>query len=311
MNFAVVGGLCKDIFGKKEQHFGGITYNVISAARNCKGNVYAITKAKREDLEKWKSIVESDRVKVFGIEDRATTTFKTEYFGEERYQIPLFLGSTINSFGDLRAEVVHFNPLFAEQVGEKAIKEARKKVDLVSLDVQGFVRKAEVGKRMEHRPMKNAEKILRNVDLLKISEIEIEFVLSGLKNKRVEIRSMKKEIEAMKEIAKYGPEVVELTLGRKGSIVYSKRTGTAIFFPAFATETVDEIGAGDVFATAFAIAYFETEDIEAAGKFATVASSFSVEGKAYERIADREEVLRRVEEYERRISVERLDTQNT
>ncbi len=308
MKFAVVGGLCKDIFGERKE-FGGITYNVISAVGMWNGNVYAITKAKKEDLEKWKAIVENDRVKVFGIEDKATTTLKTEYFGEERYQTPISLSSAINSFG-LKADIVHFNPLFAEQVGEKAIIEARKKADMVSLDVQGFVRKAKVGKRMEHRPMKNAEKILKNVDLLKLSEIEIEFVLSGLKKKRVKIRSMKEEIEAIKEIAKCGPEVVELTLGRKGSIIYSKRTGTAIFFPAFATETVDETGAGDVFATAFATIYFETGDVEAAGGFATVASSFCVEGKAYNRIADREEVLRRVKEYDRRIFVERFDTQN-
>jgi len=307
MDIAIVGGLCKDIFGKKEA-FGGITYNVLSAAKISKAYVYAVTRAKKEDLEEWKSIVESDRVKVFGIEDRATTKFKTEYFGEERWQTPLSLSSAINSF-DMNAQIVHFNPLFAEQVGLKAIAAARRRARIVSLDAQGFVRKARVGKRMEHKPMENAKEILKNVDLLKLSEIEVEFVLSGLKGRRVRVESMREEIEAIKGIAEYGPEVVELTLGRKGSLVYSKKTGQAIFFPAFATNTVDETGAGDVYATTFAIIYSEERDVEKAGVFATVSSSFCVEGKAYSRIAEREEVLRRVEEYRRRIFVEKIDTE--
>ncbi|MEM4336133.1 MAG: PfkB family carbohydrate kinase [Candidatus Anstonellales archaeon] len=303
MRVAVVGGVCKDIFGKEER-FGGITYNCIAGARLNK-KVVAITKAGKEDLMKWSTIMEKNGVKVIGKEDR-TTKLKTMYKDEKRIQIPVSLSSRIEKVG-IESELIHFNPLFENQVSMDAIKEGRKKSKIVSLDVQGFVRHAVIGKRIEHKPMKNAKEILRNVDLLKISDIELEYVLSGLEGSVVKVDGIFEHIKGLKKIANSGPSIVELTYGRKGSMVYWREKGETIFFPAFATKNVDETGAGDVFSIVFAIMFAESNSIKEAGMFATVASSFCVEMPAYHGIPDEKKILERVKEYERRICVERFD----
>ena len=56
---------------------------------------------------------------------------------------------------------------------------------------------------------------------------------------------------------------------------------------------IDPTGAGDVFATAFLIRYFETKDISQSANFANAAASFCIEKKGIEGMASREEILDR------------------
>jgi len=84
-----------------------------------------------------------------------------------------------------------------------------------------------------------------------------------------------------------------VTKGENGADVFfdnNKHT-----FSVFPAKMIDPTGAGDIFATAFLIRYFETKDISQAANFANTAASFCIERKGIEGIANREEILNRIE----------------
>ena len=67
-----------------------------------------------------------------------------------------------------------------------------------------------------------------------------------------------------------------LTKGKSGAVM--RYGGRWFNIPAYPAREVDPTGAGDVFAAAFLIRYFETKDAFAAGLFASCAASLKVEG---------------------------------
>ncbi|MEM3507019.1 MAG: PfkB family carbohydrate kinase [Candidatus Bathyarchaeia archaeon] len=89
-----------------------------------------------------------------------------------------------------------------------------------------------------------------------------------------------------------GAEVIALTLGEKGSIVFKE---DYYEIPAYKVKEIDPTGAGDVYATAFIIKYFETKDALTSGLFASALASFVVEGFGPKNIASIEKVEERYE----------------
>jgi len=89
-----------------------------------------------------------------------------------------------------------------------------------------------------------------------------------------------------------GAGIVAITFGVDGSLVYD---GNFHEISAFKTNTVDKTGVGDVYASAFAIRYFETNDSMDSGLFASAAASFVVEDLGPKNIVKREYVDRRCE----------------
>jgi len=135
------------------------------------------------------------------------------------------------------------------------------------------------------------EEFLKHVDLLKVG--------------RDEISSISKERDYEKvceEVRSLGVKVVELTLGENGSIIAGEEIHR---IPAYKTTLVDKTGSGDVFATAFAIRYFETKNELESGLFASAAASFVVEDFGTKNIAERKRVMKRFKELKERFSVKR------
>jgi sugar/nucleoside kinase (ribokinase family) len=91
--------------------------------------------------------------------------------------------------------------------------------------------------------------------------------------------------------------VVVLTDGAHGATVFEGEIATRI--PAFPVTEVDANGAGDVFAAAFLIRYFETGDAIESARFAAVVASFHVEHVGTEGIPTREQAEARLREYAR------------
>ena len=103
-------------------------------------------------------------------------------------------------------------------------------------------------------------------------------------------------MEICRELSGFGPKVIELTLGEEGSLIFAD----ALYeVPAYGVVEVDPTGAGDVYAAAFAIRYFESRDPLAAGLFASAAASFAVEAIGTQGIADRARVEARYLELRR------------
>ncbi len=86
--------------------------------------------------------------------------------------------------------------------------------------------------------------------------------------------------------------IIILTQGSRGAVM--RHEGEWYDIPAIPAREVDPTGAGDVFAAAFLIRYFETKDACAAGIFASCAASLKVEGIGVEAIPSRERIQERM-----------------
>jgi len=79
-----------------------------------------------------------------------------------------------------------------------------------------------------------------------------------------------------------------ITLAGEGAITV--RDGETRHFPARPAKVVDPTGAGDVFAAAFLIRYYETADAATACRFANVMASLSTEEQGWNAIPSRSDV---------------------
>ncbi len=75
----------------------------------------------------------------------------------------------------------------------------------------------------------------------------------------------------------YGPRVVAVKLGQRGSVIYDRSRTAALVVSAYPTTVVDPTGAGDAYAGGFMVSYIETGDPLEAALRATVSASLVVE----------------------------------
>ena len=112
----------------------------------------------------------------------------------------------------------------------------------------------------------NVEKLLEHTDIMIPSE---EFAMghTGCENA---------EAAAKKLFETYAPEVVVVTQGKQGGILYDGKTVTS--YPAFSVAAVDTNGAGDVFHGAFAAAVTMGYDYPRCCLFASAVSALKCTG---------------------------------
>ena len=90
-------------------------------------------------------------------------------------------------------------------------------------------------------------------------------------------------------------KMVVITRGKQGSSLYT--VNEEYHVPAFPATEIEPTGAGDVFAAAFLIHYFQTDDAFKAMKFANCTASFVVEKEGIYGIPSREDVLHRLKRH--------------
>ena len=87
-------------------------------------------------------------------------------------------------------------------------------------------------------------------------------------------------------------KILVVTKAENGADVFYKNNKHTV--PAFSTKMIDPTGAGDIFATAFLIRFYETKNIEKAAIFANAAASLCIEKKGIKGIPNRTEILNRI-----------------
>ena len=87
-------------------------------------------------------------------------------------------------------------------------------------------------------------------------------------------------------------KMVVLTKGKNGATLYDNNQ--IIESPAYSAKEVDPTGAGDVFAAAFLINYYETGSPISALNFEHCVASFAVEGKGLTNIPTPDQVNNRL-----------------
>jgi len=158
---------------------------------------------------------------------------------------------------------------------------------LMVLDVQGLVRKR-YRKVVTTEFWEDREAYLKHLDIVKVGPDELG---------AVSVENNPKSV--CKELSNLGPNVVALTFGEEGSLVYDRKNDLFYKLPAFKTRVVDPTGAGDVYGMSLAIRYYETGDALEAAIFATAAASLSVETFGPNSIAGRKTVEKRAKVLEK------------
>lgn len=289
MKFLVVGNITKDIIRTKNEEkyeFGGnASYSSIAAVKlDCETHVLS---RGNDELVEWIKVLKNHGINVELQESENITCFVNDYTEGGRKQYVLSDAGKINykSFG--KFDIIFLGPVFNE-ISLDCIKKARKDCKILSLDAQGFVRTLK-GKEVVKKFWDDREEFLKYVDLLKVGMDEISSV------------SKERDYEKVcEELRSFGIKAVELTLGENGSIISGEEINE---IPAYKTTLVDKTGSGDVFATAFAIRYFETKNEVESGLFASAAASFVVEDFGTKNIAGREKVIERFKELEKQFNI--------
>lgn len=218
------------------------------------------------------------RMPVFAGSSAATTRFRNDYGGDgSRSQTLLARADDV----DLSLVPDSWRApdalLLAPIIGEIPPGAARSfEASAVGAIAQGWLRQVDVDGRVSPKAWRDPEADLAGVHVLFLSE------------------SDGPDADASaRELLRFVP-MVAVTRGWHGLSLFTR--GGEERVSAVPRPEVDPTGAGDVFAAAFLVHYAESEDPSAAAAFGSCAASFAVEGVGVSALADREGVLRRLEE---------------
>jgi sugar/nucleoside kinase (ribokinase family) len=214
-------------------------------------------------------------IEIHRVSSAQTTTFHNIYHDGHRTQFLLARADDLQP-ADIPTEwraapIVHLGPL-AREVDARFAKMFPDA--LVGVTPQGWMREWDATHRVRSRCWDEAPDILPNVDVLVLSEED----LNG-------------ECDQMDEYARL-TRISVLTKGPKGCVVFVN--GIEKHVPGFPAREVDPTGAGDVFAGAFLVRLDETNDPFEAARFANATASFCVEGPGITTIPTRAQVEERL-----------------
>lgn len=266
---------------------GGPPTYVSVAAAKMGVRVSVISKVGGDFPEKYHVWLQENDVDLSGIKlvsNACTTRYVLEYKNWERRlrletKAPPIL--TVDIPDSLRSAVVHVAPI-ADEISDGVMSKLRKSAKVLSLDPQGFVRsfdkKGNVGVKKWRHP-----EALGQVDVFKSAIREIQAVTG--------IQEVK---PAMKKIIDYGPRIVIVTRGMKGSTLLFENQFYNI--PVCKSKIVaDPTGAGDAYVGGFLAEYVSSKDVIWCACAGSAAASFVVEAVGSVRFGQKHEVYERAE----------------
>lgn len=248
-----IGFLCHDLHEGKNILGGTASYSSIMASHL--GMQTALLTSVGKDFEFF-AIFDQYEINICNRLAAKTTVFENIYRKGKRTQY-IYDHATTLSPEDLPKEwfeipIVKFC-LIADEVNPDFLK--RFPQALVGATIQGWLRQWDEEGRV--RPKAMDWELLRHVDIVFLSEDDI----AGFE-------------EVIPKIADL-VQIMVMTNGKEGAIVFHQ--GKKQHFPAFPTKEVDPTGAGDIFAAAFLVKYYQSKRILHAIAYAHAAASFIVE----------------------------------
>jgi len=270
-DICVIGHITKDIviIGKNKKELpGGVAYYFSLALKNLDPHIKiaVVTKLKKEDKVLLDELIKKD-IQIFWKKSENTTIFENIYPESLDYRIQkvrsLASSFTVEDVKDISAKVFHLGPLTKRDIPLEVIKYLSRKA-ILSLDIQGFVREIRENK-VEESSWEKREEGLPYIDILKANEKEAE-ILTGITDIN----------KAAKKLANFGIKEVVITMGKRGSLIFSE--GRFYDIPAYPPEKeVDVTGCGDTYIAAYIYKRLKSFDIEFAGKFAAATATLKIE----------------------------------
>jgi len=251
VDYLVIGHVAHDLTPSGPRLGGTVSYSALTA-RALGLRVGAVTASGPEtSLESLKDIP------VISIDSPQSTTFENIYTEHGRVQFLRAQASRIdfNSVPETwrRTPIIHLAPL-ADEIDSVLPKGFSP--TLLGVTPQGWMRQWDAEGRVSPRSWINSEAALMQADAVVIS--------------REDVRGDDEVIEHMA----HQTRVLAVTEGAAGSVLYWH--GDRRRFRARQVEDVDATGAGDVYAAAFFVRLFTTQDPWEAARFATLLASHTV-----------------------------------
>ena len=270
--FLAIGHFCQDVTPNGYTIGGGAAYSTVTA-RNLGLGTHAVTSV-AEDFNRKNPVL--DRINVTYHDSIETTIFDNQYdqYGKRRQMIlgigdklqPSHIPIELQNTG-----IVYLCPI-ADEVDPELVRCF--KHSLIGVTPQGWMRQWGSSRQVRPKRWDTAEKILSHTDILVLSDEDI--------------------LANPKDLDKYiqWTKIVVLTRGKNGAVLYEN--GQAIESSSYSVKEVDPTGAGDVFAAAFLINYYDTGSSVSALNFAHCVASFAVEGRGLTAIPTLEQVKNRI-----------------
>ena len=264
----IIGHITKDIVSiknVKEEKPGGVVYYSSIALKNLGSKVSIITKAAERDKSLLSDIIEND-ICIFYKESTETTVFENIYSEDLdlRIQNVIHVAQPFRpeDILDISAQIFHFGPLTKGDIPLEILKTLSKKAK-IALDIQGCMRKVENG-WVKITDWEEKEEGLTYINILKTDESEAR-ILSGEDNIK----------KAIVKLSRYGIDEIIITLGSKGSLIYSN--GKFYSIPSFsAKRIVDPTGCGDTYMAGYIYKRLKSSDIYNSGRFAAATASLKL-----------------------------------
>jgi len=265
----VIGHITKDIVRIKnveKEMPGGVAFYFSMGLKNLGSNVSLITKAAEKDIGLLSDLIKNN-ISIFYKASQETTFFENIYPEglDFRIQNVKYIAQPFSTedIPDISTRIFHLGPLTKEDIPIEILKVLSKKAK-ISLDIQGFLRKIERGK-VKSVDWEEKDEGLAYVDILKTDETEAK-ILSGEDNIK----------KAALKLSAHGIDEIIVTLGSKGSLIYSKRKFYSI--PSFpAKKIVDVTGCGDTYMAGYIYKRLKLADIDESGRFAAAMASLKLE----------------------------------
>lgn len=200
----------------------------------------------------------ADGIDVDVIPSRKSVYFENKYGEDMNNRTQRVLAKadpfTEENLKDVDSKIYHLGTLLADDFDLDVIKALAGK-GIVSVDVQGYLRKV-VGEDVVHVDYDKKREAMPYISILKANEKEME-VLTGTSDPH----------EAARILADWGCKEVLLTLGDKGSLIY---TGGEFYnIPALPpTDLVDATGCGDTYMAGYLYKRSRGASYQEAGTFA-------------------------------------------
>lgn len=200
----------------------------------------------------------ADGIDVDVIPSRKSVYFENKYGEDMNNRTQRVLAKadpfTEENLKDVDSKIYHLGTLLADDFDLDVIKALAGK-GIVSVDVQGYLRKV-VGEDVVHVDYDKKREAMPYISILKANEKEME-VLTGTSDPH----------EAARILSDWGCKEVLLTLGDKGSLIY---TGGEFYnIPALPpTDLVDATGCGDTYMAGYLYKRSRGASYQEAGTFA-------------------------------------------
>ena len=242
-------------------HLGGSIFFATQLLRILKQRAYIVTSY---DTKTFTPIL-GDEFNMSVVKSNSTTTFVNYDNSGKRVQLIKSIASRITQ-KDIPANSLISDLVFIAPVIDEIDLNVMSlfKTNFVVANLQGWLR--EVDKAgFVHKKIIDFEHILQDVDIAIISHEDIN-----------DLRVL--------EVWKDKVEVLIVTIGSGGCNL--NVNGKWHHMPGIKAVEIDAVGAGDIFATAYMVKYFQTYDFFQSATFANYIAGLSIEGRRTARLTD-------------------------